>query len=55
MVQLAITNATLISDYGAPQQVWVRYDVDGAARSINMTVFVVNKTATRLPETLWIL
>ena len=62
-------NATarfLHTDVGAPQDVWIRYDVSGGAAAsssayggisaiqrINVTVSVVNKTSTRLPEAQW--
>jgi hypothetical protein len=50
------TNGSAHADFGAPGSVWIRYDVPTAASGavINMTVTIFNKTATRLPEALFV-
>lgn len=41
--------AALHSDYGAPSEVWIQYDVP-AAGAINCSLTILNKTATRLAD-----
>ena len=59
LAQLAFDDAA-VSDYGAPAAAWVNVTVPGAADggsdgdAVAFTVLVVNKTATRLPETMYV-
>ena len=47
-------NDDLHTDYGAPAEVWVRYYAGSAsARSLGVDVSLLNKTATRLPEAMF--
>ena len=42
----------LISDYGAPQAAWTQVEVLKDSKSLNFTLYLVNKTSTRIPESL---
>eukprot|EP00299_Pterocystis_sp_00344_P018300 c9142_g1_i1.p1 GENE.c9142_g1_i1~~c9142_g1_i1.p1 ORF type:complete len:752 (-),score=203.29 c9142_g1_i1:11-2236(-) len=44
-----------VRDYGAPQSAYVKYEfpIFGDVNQINISLTVVNKTATRLPESMW--
>eukprot|EP00045_Choanoeca_perplexa_P014370 m.168729 g.168729 ORF g.168729 m.168729 type:complete len:726 (-) comp16655_c1_seq1:414-2591(-) len=56
LVKSSLNNATLVSDYGAPQAIWTNYtlvSVEGAAQLL-VAVRLLNKTATRLPESMWV-
>jgi hypothetical protein len=46
----------LHEDYGAPSDLWIQYDFPGSGgsqRAINVSLTMLNKTATRLPEGLF--
>ena len=45
-----------VINYGAPKKVWLEYQVDGKEEEgrINITLFLFNKTATKLPEAMWL-
>ena len=50
-------DSTVVSDYGGPERVWLQLDIpdirDPAAEvPINITLYLVNKTATRIPESI---
>ncbi len=46
-------DSALHKNYGAPVEAWVRYSF-GEANAVNLTLYYVNKTATRLPEAAFI-
>ena len=50
-------DASLHANYGAPSTVWTRFSVapakQGGTRSLEMTVTLINKTSTRLPEAMF--
>eukprot|EP00051_Salpingoeca_urceolata_P021147 m.326646 g.326646 ORF g.326646 m.326646 type:complete len:854 (+) comp19743_c1_seq2:115-2676(+) len=46
-------DASLVQDYGAPQEAWLQYEFDVQTMALNATVLLLNKTATRLPEATW--
>ena len=43
---------TLVQDYGAPTKAWIQTDYDEESTSLMMTLYIVNKTSTRRPESL---
>eukprot|EP00656_Telonema_subtile_P000960 TRINITY_DN10457_c0_g1_i2.p1 TRINITY_DN10457_c0_g1~~TRINITY_DN10457_c0_g1_i2.p1 ORF type:complete len:711 (+),score=130.56 TRINITY_DN10457_c0_g1_i2:283-2415(+) len=43
-------NESLWTVYGSPQEAWIQYNFDPATRDVNVTLTLLNKTATRLPE-----
>ncbi len=43
---------TLVQDYGAPTEAWIQTDYDEESTSLMMTLYIVNKTSTRRPESL---
>ncbi len=47
---------SVVEDYGAPEAVWLNVRVDNPSlelpQSIDFTVYLVNKTSTRIPESL---
>ena len=50
-------SSNVTTDYGAPQQVWTHVALPkttalGAPIELNITVYIVNKTSTRIPESL---
>ena len=45
--------ADLVSSYGAPADVWLQYDTVVPAWSLGVTVSMFDKTATRIPEAMW--
>lgn len=53
-----LTEATLPTEAhvmaGAPSSVWTQWGFDPAARTLDFNLTYVNKTATRLPEALWL-
>ena len=49
--ELVFNDTALVTDYGAPQLMWLEIIV-GSSGQLNMTLYIVNKTATRLPESL---
>ena len=49
--ELVFNNTTLVTNYGAPQSMWLEVTIDNNTQ-LNMTLYIVNKTATRLPESL---
>ena len=49
--ELVFNETALVTDYGAPQLMWLEIIV-GSSEQLNMTLYIVNKTATRLPESL---
>ena len=58
LVHASFTPQLLHEDYGAPSDLWLQYDVPGAGgsgslRAINVSLTMLNKTATRLPEGLF--
>ena len=50
----AVFDDELISDYGAPLTVWTQVEVpiDTVSSEIQFTVYLINKTSTRIPESL---
>jgi len=57
LVHASFSPQLLHEDYGAPSDVWLQYDFPGGAgggggapRAINVSLTMLNKTATRLPE-----
>lgn len=54
-----MANQTLVTDYGAPQSIFIEVNVTaadaGGALAIDWGLLVLNKTATRLPESLWMI
>ena len=55
LVQATFGADILHTYYGAPADMWLRFDVPmGAGSSINASVEIYNKTATRLPEGLFL-
>ena len=51
LLQLMFNTSQLITDYGAPEELWLEVSV-GNETALNMVLYIVNKTATRLPESL---
>eukprot|EP00117_Sycon_ciliatum_P028500 scpid54371/ scgid0629/ len=51
LVQLAFP-AELVRDYGAPADVWL--DITVSQASLQLSVMLLNKTPTRLPESIWL-
>lgn len=51
LLQLVFNSSQLTTDYGAPEEMWLEINV-GNQTTLNMTLYIVNKTATRLPESL---
>lgn len=51
LLQLMFDNHDLVTEYGAPQSVWLQVMINSDTQ-LNLTLYVVNKTATRLPESL---
>lgn len=51
LLQLVFNDSSLISDYGAPQAMWLEVMIDNSTQ-LNLTLYITNKTATRLPESL---
>ena len=49
--ELVFNDTTLVTNYGAPQTMWLEVMVTNNTQ-LNMTLYIVNKTATRLPESL---
>ena len=49
--ELVFNDTTLVTNYGAPRLMWLEVMV-GNNTQLNMTLYIVNKTATRLPESL---
>ena len=49
--ELVFNDTTLVTNYGAPRLMWLEVMV-GNNTQVNMTLYIVNKTATRLPESL---
>ena len=49
-------DAKLVLDYGAPQSLWIEVEIlkykGPLANMLNFTVYLVNKTSTRIPESL---
>ena len=43
---------TLVQDYGAPTEAWIQTDYDEESTSLLITLYIVNKTSTRRPESL---
>lgn len=60
LVGATVGDGSQHTNYGAPAMVWTQYDVststdpsNPASSTINVTVMVYNKTATRLPEAMF--
>ena len=51
LVQLTFNDSTVVSEYGAPQSLWLEVMINNDTQ-LNLTLYIVNKTATRLPESL---
>lgn len=51
LLQLAFTADELVAEYGAPELMWLEVGISNAT-NLNMVLYIVNKTATRLPESL---
>ena len=51
LVQLTFNDSTVVSEYGAPQSLWLGVMINNNTQ-LNLTLYIVNKTATRLPESL---
>ena len=51
LLQLAFTSDELVSEYGAPEMMWLEVGISNDTL-LNMVLYIVNKTATRLPESL---
>ena len=51
LVQLTFNDSTVVSEYGAPQTLWLEVMINNDTQ-LNLTLYIVNKTATRLPESL---
>ena len=51
LVQLTFNDSTVVSEYGAPQLMWLEVMLNNDTQ-LNLTLYIVNKTATRLPESL---
>ena len=49
--ELVFNDTTLVTNYGAPRTMWLEVMVDNNSQ-VNMTLYIVNKTATGLPESL---
>ena len=39
---------------GTPAQVWTEYRIDGIAHTVTVSLTLIDKTATRIPEALWL-
>jgi hypothetical protein len=53
LVHAGFAPQVLHEEYGAPSDLWLQYDLPGsgsASRAINVSLTMLNKTATRLPE-----
>eukprot|EP00455_Lapot_gusevi_P041502 TRINITY_DN4822_c0_g1_i1.p1 TRINITY_DN4822_c0_g1~~TRINITY_DN4822_c0_g1_i1.p1 ORF type:complete len:225 (-),score=46.31 TRINITY_DN4822_c0_g1_i1:88-762(-) len=53
LLQLSLPSF-LQQQYGAPQQIWLQWDVAASSGHMELRVNWFNKTTTRLPEALWI-
>lgn len=53
LAQLAFA-PTLVTDYGAPESVWLRYDFSSTLATLNVTVLMFSKTPTRLAEAMFL-
>lgn len=51
LVQLAFNDSSVVSEYGAPELMWLEVMINNETQ-LNLTMYIVNKTATRLPESL---
>jgi len=51
LVQLMFNSSTVVTDYGAPSSMWLEVTFSNDTQ-LNITLYIVNKTATRLPESL---
>jgi len=56
LVSAVIGDGSQHTNYGAPSSVWLQYDIPSTNtdNTINITLSIYNKTATRLPEALYI-
>jgi hypothetical protein len=51
---LDFNSAELVQKYGAPQKVLVHLFINNAENDLNYEVFLINKTETRLGESVWL-
>ena len=57
LVNLTFVNHSYyVTELGAPQQLWLQYELDASQRPLSLSVSVswFNKTATRTPEAWWL-
>ena len=58
LVHAGFVPQVLHEEYGAPSDLWIQYDFPGGttptSRAINVSLTMLNKTATRLPEGLFL-
>lgn len=52
-VRVTFANATLVNDYGAPAAVWLTFNATTNGQ-LGLTVTLVNKTLTRMPEAMYL-
>ena len=57
LLMVSTFDARLHDNYGAPSTVWTRFEIErdavGKTRGIEITVTLINKTSTRLPEAMF--
>ena len=51
LLKLVFTSDELVTEYGAPEMMWLEVGINNYT-GLNMVLHIVNKTATRLPESL---
>lgn len=57
LLEGSFEDSDAVSDYGAPEKVWMQFDIPdisnpSASVPITITLYLVNKTATRIPESI---